>query len=122
MRTIEIGGEAISFAANGLTPYLFKNIHKKDLLVTISKFGDGKSEDAEMGEVVDRLAFVMAMQASGKGFRELSQLTEDDFFEWIQNFGPMDIQNNSREIMSVYIDNARSDSKAKKEAARASEQ
>lgn len=101
VKTIEIGGREIIFAANAATPYRYKQLFKEDLFVLFQS-SSKKSEDENMvlAEVVMKLAFIMAKQAEKA---DMNHLSEDDFVEWLEGFAPMDLVIVSEEILNFYM-------------------
>ena len=76
------------FLSNSGTAIIYKHIFKSDLIIELDKVTKKKKniEKAEALESIERLAFVMNIQAT-KGFREIyNQTDEVDFLEWISQF------------------------------------
>jgi hypothetical protein len=94
-RTINIGGKDIDMVANGLTPVIYKRIFRRDFLAETQK------EDLDL-TIFQELGFVMAMQ-SEKPMKELMEgLTIENYYEWLEGFGAMDIISKVNEIFAVY--------------------
>jgi hypothetical protein len=101
---VTIGDKKVPMLANAATPFRFKMLFQIDLLQTMMKGDDGDVTDYE------KLAFVMAMQAEKK---DLSKLSEEDFFLWLEEFEFTDLVNALPEVVNIYMKNTKSDSDPK---------
>lgn len=106
-KTIEIGGNNISFVANAATPLYYKQFFKKDLLKQLNS-GDGLEI---AGDSIPELAFIMAKQADKA---DMMHLKFEHFTEWLERFNALDIVLNSEEILSVYFTDLQADVEPKK--------
>lgn len=107
-KEIKVGARTIPFTANGATPLFYKQFFKNDLLKLISV----KGNDITIGtENVPELAFIMAKQADGANFM---QLTMDHYIEFLSRFEPMDITLAGDEIMRLYLGDLATDVQPKK--------
>lgn len=84
-QVIKIGEKDVEMVANAATVYRYKQIFHEDYFVRINaKDNDGFSNL----EIFTRMGFVMAMQAEKKN---MAKLNEENFFEWLEQFNPMDV-------------------------------
>lgn len=124
LKIIEVGKQPLALLSNGATPIRYKLTFKNDLMVELNEMNAGKRDDAEVVDMVSRLAYVMAKQAEAQtnGDRTImSKLGFDDYIEWLEQFETMDFAHASREIMNLYIGQTEGDSKPKKGEGRQSE-
>lgn len=103
------------FLAVGTTPYRYKQIFGKELMVDIShlinKDMESISENADFS-VSDKLAFIMNCQAEKK---DMNCQNFDTFLEWVEQFDASDLFNHMSEFIGIYLGNKESTSKPKKE-------
>ena len=108
-KEISVGDKLVPMLANAATPYRFKQIFHKDLLkIMFSTTAENESEDD-----VQKLAYVMSMQAAK---RDLTQLNEETYIDWLEQFDPLDIFMASDAVMKLYQRNKFSDEIQKKTA------
>lgn len=96
VKTIKIDDKEIKLAANAATPFRFRQMFKKDLFQIL---GNEEKAEAEGVETISELAFVMAKQAEGA---DMSKLAEDEFYTWLEEFGPMAFIEGAEEILGIY--------------------
>lgn len=68
-------------------------------------------EDAvyESYEVTQKLAYIMAAQAAAEKPSDMSRISEETFFKWLEQFEPHEIEAASEEIMDIYQGNVAKD-------------
>ena len=98
VKTITIDGQEIKLAANAATPFRFRQTFHRDLLQIL---GNEEKAEAEGVETISELAFIMAKQAEGV---EMAKLSEDEFFTWLEGFGPMAFIESAEEILGIYTE------------------
>lgn len=101
VKTINVGGRELIFAANAATPYRYKQLFNEDLFevfTTASK--SGEEESFAMADVITRLAYIMTRQAEKA---DMNAISMDDFIAWLEDFGPMDIVLAGEEILNFYL-------------------
>ena len=108
-KEITVGGKPIPFLSNGVTPLLYKQLFKNDLLKALNS--NGEFEIAN--EKIPELAFIMAKQAEKA---DMAQLSFDMYIEWLEQFDALDMVMNSTDIADVYIGNTIPQEKPKKKA------
>lgn len=96
-RTITIDGNELALAANAATPFRYKQLFKKDLFHIL---GNEQLAQENGVETVTELAFIMAKQAEKADMNSLSQ---DNFVEWLEGFGPMAFVEGAEEILNTYM-------------------
>lgn len=106
---IKIGSEEVGMTANAASPFLYRNIFHEDFLRETQK----KDFDPE---IMVKMGFVMAMQ-NAKPMNEVSKLTESAFYEWLEQFEPMDVMMASGDISNLYMGQTVKTSSPKNEGA-----
>lgn len=103
------------FMSNGMTQYRYRQFTGRELMKDISKlvnFSDQSiGEDADFA-CIDKLAYIMNMSATGAN---MNTLTEESFFEWIEQFDSSNSIHIWAEIISAYYGTKKSTSEPKKE-------
>lgn len=89
-KTIMIGDIPVEMQVTGLTPLLYKHIFRRDYFRDVTD-----SDIPDRIEIFTRMAFVMAKQAEGAN---PAKLNEESFFEWMNQFGALDVPNATDEI------------------------
>jgi hypothetical protein len=108
IKEITIGEQTVLMAANAATPIRYKMLFKKDLL---AEFQNAEADNSRVSDMIPELAYIMAMQA---GHENLSGKTFEDYIEWLEQFGPLDLLNAGGEIAALYIENTQETSTPKK--------
>lgn len=109
-KVIEVGNIAVPMEANAATPIRYRMLFKKDLL---TQFQAAQDDAAKVSDTIPELGFIMAMQAAKAN---LSAVSFDDYLEWLEQFGPLDLLNAGGEIANLYTDNTATASEPKKKA------
>lgn len=104
--TIEFGGKPVELVANGATPVLYKRVFRRDFLSSANKQDDM--------DVYAELAFIMAKQAEKPLTELINALKYEDYLEWIENFGAMDLVEKATDIFTLYQGQAMQTSVSKK--------
>lgn len=105
--TINISGKDVEMYANAMTPVIFKRVFHKDFLM------ESQKKDVDL-TLFQELGFVMAQQAAKPAKELMTGLTVDEYYEWLEEFGALDIINKVDEIFALYSDQAQSTSTSKK--------
>jgi len=101
-------GVALELLANASTPIRYNQLFHEDLLRSLTALTEGNGTDTV--EVVNRLAYVMRMQATG----QTATMSMNDYLSWLEQFDAFDLFGKSEEIIGVYTANLRSGVTAKK--------
>lgn len=112
IRTIKLNsGKDINLAANAATPFRFKQLFGGDLLQLFQKASKAGEEDLEIADTITQLAFVMNKQAERA---DLSQVTMDEFYVWLEDYEPMDFAYAGSEIINTYLQSTQTSVEPKK--------
>lgn len=120
LKEIIVGEKPLLMMSNGATPIRYKMTFKNDLMVELNQMSNGKKDEAEVIDLVGRLAYVMATQATGDR-TQIAALSFDNYINWLEGFGSMDFLKASKEIINLYLGQTEGTSKPKKEGGRQSE-
>lgn len=94
---VMIGEKEVELVANAATPYRYKAIFHEDFLKKIKG-----QEEADPNDFFAKLGYVMAMQAEKK---DMSKLSMETFYKWLEEFEPSDVFNACDGIAEVYAGN-----------------
>lgn len=109
---IKIGSKEVGMTANGASPYIFKQIFKRDFLKESMKTAEAGEMDIDL---VVCMGFVMAVQYQ-QGTTAALKKTQDDFAAWLENFGLFDVQLAAGQIADLWGLSSGTTSNPKKEA------
>ena len=104
--TIDFGGKPVELVANGATPVLYKRVFRRDFLNSANKTDDM--------DIYVELAFVMAKQAEKPLPELINSLKYEDYLEWVEGFGAMDVVEKVTDIFALYQGQAVQTSVSKK--------
>lgn len=105
-------GVALELLANASTPIRYNQLFHEDLLKALTALTESNGTDTI--EIVNRLAYVMRMQATG----QTATMSMNDYLNWLEQFDAFDLFGKSEEIIGVYVANLKSSVNAKKNNAR----
>lgn len=97
-KTVKIGDVNVPMAATAVVDYLYKAIFRADPIVK----QDSGMSPAEAIEFYIEMGFVMAKFAEVGSYKEMKNLSEDDFMDWLVQFGRGDLIFAVPEIQKVY--------------------
>ena len=101
------GGE-VKLLANAATKYRFRQIFGLDLMNELAEM-DEKRAPGHVCEIIEMLAYTMAMQAKG----EADKGSIDDFFIWLEDKDANDITESIEDVLKIYQGNQKSLSEIK---------
>ena len=104
--TITFGDKPTELVANGATPVLYKRVFRRDFLSSANKADDM--------DIYVELAFIMAKQAEKPLSELINGLKYEDYLEWVEGFGAMDIVEKVTDIFALYQGQAVQTSVSKK--------
>lgn len=110
VKEVKVGEKTVKFLSNGVTPIAYKQLFNSDLLGLIS---EGKGTEVASDKAPE-LAFIMAMQAEGKNAAELMKLSQENYYDWLMQFEPLDLTMAGADIVNVYISTSLPSSEPKK--------
>ena len=111
LKTSEGGVTIVAFKSTGTTSIWFKKFTGEELIPSANA-AIGEAHKCE--DIYSKLAFVMHKQALVGSVKEMSELNEDEYYEWLDQFEPLEFANNADVLADIYICNVETSSDAKK--------
>lgn len=105
---IKIGSKEVEMVANAASPFVYRQIFKKDF------FSETQKPEVDVNVFVE-MGFVMSLQAS-KHAGELMKTSLDEFYVWLEQFDQMDMINAMPAIGEFYTSQEKTTSVPKNEA------
>lgn len=99
---IEIGGQPTEFEASAMTDHMVDAIFKINIAYAVTHV-EGNEE--KFPELVKKIAFVMIKRAELGGWRKVEQLTEEDYYDWLDSIDSYSVESAAQEIMTLYANN-----------------
>lgn len=110
--------EPTQLLANAATPLRYKHVFEDDLLTEIANAHKTDENGREIYQIdfISELAFIMAMQADALSDKtiKLEKLNYEKYVDWLEQYDGMAFESAAEDILNVYVGNAVSDSKSKK--------
>ena len=116
LKTLD-GEKTFRFLATGSTAIRYRQVFHQDLMVLLNKLQKVDEEDNADTGIVDRLAYIMNMQAEKE---DMNSLSNEGFIEWADQFDRIELFRNMDKIVGLYLGNKSTGSTPKKAAARQS--
>lgn len=120
LKTVKIGEKEVNLLANAATPIRYKMVFGEDIMVAFNQINGNKRDEGEILDISSQLAFIMHVQATYSR-EEIKGVTKEKYIEWLEDFGPMDFVNASKDIFDTYLGTTGTTSKSKNVANRRSE-
>lgn len=108
-KEIIIGGVPVKFAGNAATTYRYKQLFGTDILKLFMENGTNIDIDRIL-----ELAYVMHLQAEGYTTEQFTAETIEEYIAWLEEFDVTSLLQKAPEILSVWVDMSKQQSKAKK--------
>lgn len=93
-RIINIGNQKVEMLCNAASPYRYHQCFHEDLFSLIT----GDPENSEAINAFMKLGYIFAKQAEG----EISTVSEDGYYDWLEQFELMDYINAVGDIGTLY--------------------
>ena len=101
-KEIEIGGKMMPFEASAMTDHMADHVFGLNVSY-MSQHVEGNED--KLPDLIRKIAFIMNKRAVLGGWRKVEALTEDDFFDWLDEIDSYELEGKGAEIMSVYAQN-----------------
>lgn len=111
-KIVRIGEKEVEMRSTAATAIRYRNVFHADILKELSEINPEKI-DAEVIEKIQQLGFIMAKTADGAN---MTQLTDDDYMTWLDQFDSLEMMQAAKDIVNVYIGGKTSESELKKRA------
>lgn len=110
-KDITIGDKTIKMKSTAALSYRYKSCFHKDVYTEIKKVYDSDDPGKRLPmELIQELGYIMALAGENRS----SEATEEGFFEWLDEFEPMDMMIASGDIANLYFHSRKSGSESKK--------
>ena len=98
-RTIDINGSPMEFEAVATTDYMIEAVFGIRMQQALNN-----SKEGEYADLVQKLAFIMNRRAVLGSWKQVNQLTTEDFMDWLDKIDSYALiqEGIAKEIMSVY--------------------
>ena len=115
-KEITIDKATFKVSVSASTPIKFGQVFHTDLVDFFARLLAGKAESMETNDIIPKLAYIMSSQAEGK---KASDLTEEDFYEWLDRFSPLafSMTKTQVDILNFYLDDTKTLVESKKKNA-----
>lgn len=90
----------MEFEASAMTDHMADHIFGLNLSYALQH-----SDDSKMTDLVKKIAFVMYKRAELGGWKKVEELTEEDYFDWLDSIDSFAIESSAKEILSLYANN-----------------
>ena len=101
-KEIVISGKTMVFEATAMTDHMADHIFNINVSYAI-QHADGNED--KLPDLIRKLAFVMNKRAVLGGWRKVESLTEEDFFDWLDEFDSYELEKHAQEIAGLYAQN-----------------
>jgi hypothetical protein len=64
-----------------------------------------QGNEDKLPDLIRKIAFIMNKRAELGGWRQVEELTEDDFFDWLDGIDSYELETKASEIMALYAKN-----------------
>lgn len=108
--TVKIGGIEVKMSAMAIIDKLYWDVFHVDPV----KLQTSPMDEAAGIDFVTKMGFIMAKFAEVGSFRELKNLSEDDFYDWLAQFTRGDLLLALPDIQAVYNGQSLSTAEVKK--------
>lgn len=109
-KSIMIGDVEVAMRASAATAIRYRNTFHGDIMKELMEMNP-EQIDSSVIEKIQKLAFIMAKSAEGA---KMTELTEDDYMEWLDQFDSLEMMQASKDIVTVYLGGKVSESELKK--------
>lgn len=99
---IEINGKSMTFEATAMTDHMVDHIFGINVAYLIQH---AEGNEDKTPDLIRKIAFVMNKRAEQGGWRQVEELTEDDFFDWLDGIDSYELETKAPEIMALYAKN-----------------
>ena len=99
-KTFNFNGKEMRLSATAMTDHMADKIFGINLSYALQHADEGKTQ-----EIIRKITFVMNKRAELGGWRAVEQLTEDDYYDWLDSMDSFAIEVKAKEILHLYANN-----------------
>lgn len=113
-KIIKIGEKECTLEAVASLSIIMKRTFKTNIFSEFQNYDPEKpgAIDDKL-ELIMELAYVMNKQAETKTIKEMLNLNEENYIEWLSDFEPLDFVNAGADILNVYLCSRETETEAK---------
>lgn len=100
--TIEINGRPMEFEATAMTDHMADHLFGINLSYMMQHT---EGNEDKIPDLVKMIAFIMNKRAELGGWRAVENLTEEDFFDWLDQINSYELENHGSELIGIYAQN-----------------
>lgn len=101
-KEIKINGQMMEFEASAMTDHMADKIFGINISYLVQH---ATNNEDKMPDLIKKMAFVMNKRAVLGGWRAVESLTEEDYFDWLDQIGSYELEDNAEDIMNLYSNN-----------------
>lgn len=99
-KTIDVNGKEMKFAATAMTDHMADKIFGINLSYALQHSDDSKTQ-----ELMRKIAFIMYKRAELGGWRQVEELSVEDYYDWLDGLDSFAIEQCAKEILDMYVQN-----------------
>lgn len=99
---IEINGKSMAFEATAMTDHMVDHIFGINVAYLIQH---AEGNEDKTPDLIRKIAFVMNKRAELGGWRQVEELTPEDFYDWLDQLDSYELEGKAGEIMKLYARN-----------------
>ena len=100
--TIEINGKMMDFEATAMTDHMADHVFRINVSYAVQHT---QGNEDKLPDLIRKIAFIMNKRAELGGWRQVEELTEEDFCDWLDELDSYAIETKASEIMALYAKN-----------------
>lgn len=101
-KEIEISGTPMIFEATAMTDHMADKIFGINISYMVQH---SQGNEDKMPDMIKKIAFVMHKRAVLGGWRQVENLSEEDYYDWLDQIDSYEIESNAESIMQLYAAN-----------------
>lgn len=111
-KEIKLGDKSLMFEATAMTDYMADHIFGINIAYSVQH---AEKNAEKMPELVRKIAFIMNKRAELGGWKKVEDLSQEDYYDWLDGIDSYEIEQNAAEIMNLYAKNKETKVLPKKE-------
>lgn len=99
-KIIDVNGKKMTFVATAMTDHMADKIFGINLSYALQHADDSKGQD-----LTRKIAFVMNKRAELGGWRQVEELSVEDYYDWLDGLDSFAIEQCAKKILEMYVSN-----------------
>lgn len=100
--TIEINGKMMDFEATAMTDHMADHVFGINVSYAVQHT---QGNEDKLPDLIRKIAFIMNKRAELGGWRQVEELTPEDFYDWLDQLDSYELEGKAGEIMKLYARN-----------------